>query len=92
MALGKKASHRLHHQYLLFASSDVHHVEQGLLEGIGLLGWMRAQPVFEKIKQQVVVACHPRMMKDIRAAALLCSPPLAILSVSGTLAGLGRNQ
>ena len=91
MVLGKKASHRLHHHYLLFASSDPSHVAQQLLEGIGLVGWARAQLVIEKLDSQVVVACHPKSIRDVQAAALLCAPPLVVRSVSGTLAGLRRN-
>lgn len=92
MALGKKASHRLHHQYVLFESGEPKEVEQGLLEGLGLLGWMRAQLVIEKMGSHVVVACHPKMIRDVRAAAVLCSPSLVIRAVSGTLAGLERKK
>lgn len=90
MALGKKASHRLHHHYVLFEHNEPNQVKKGLLEGLGLLGWMRAQPVFEIVNKRVVVACHPTMVNDMRAAAVLCSPPLVIRAVSGTLAGLER--
>ncbi|MBM3230128.1 hypothetical protein FJZ22_00525 [Candidatus Pacearchaeota archaeon] len=90
MALGRKAVRRLHHQYVLFDSSSQQEIEQRLLEGIGLLGWARAQPVVQEVRGKIVVAIHPTMVQDVRAAALLCSPPLSVLAVSGTLAGLGR--
>jgi hypothetical protein len=83
---------RLHHQHILFAETNAAQVKEGLLQGLGLLGWARAEPVFSTQHAHVVMSCNPRMINEVKAASVLCSPRLTILRISGTLAGLERTQ
>ena len=92
MKLTHPASARINRRYLLLATADSKHVEQAILDYIGILGWAKAAPLFVSTqKKQSILAIDRKALVLVRAACELCSPAIQIVRVSGTLKGLNRN-
>ena len=86
-----KSSQRIQRRYLLLeANKEV--VEKALLEYLGILGWAKAVPVFVSGGKDLILSVSREELSNVRAAFELCSTPIKVRKVSGTLAGLRRRR
>lgn len=87
------SSLRTKKRYILFSSGDKGAIEKIILDGIGVLGWAKARPVFvEQFKKnsdmKIILAVDRKYLNDVRAAFAIADTEIKILRVSGTLKGL----
>jgi len=77
-------------RYLIFSSGDNYAIEKIILDGIGVLGWAKAKPVFlENFKKSQnvgsILAVDRKYLNDVRAAFAIADTDIKIIRVSGTL-------
>jgi RNase P/RNase MRP subunit POP5 len=90
MKLKTRPSSRIKKRYLLIQGSK-EDVERAILDYLGILGYAKASPMFiqlKKSKDKIVLAIDRKELDDVRAAFELFKG-IKILSVSGTIKGLG---
>lgn len=79
-------------RYIFFSSDDRGAIEKIILDGIGVLGWAKAKPVFveefKKDSRGLILAVDRKYLNDVRAAFAIADTEIKILRVSGTLKGL----
>ena len=84
-------------RYILFSSANREEIEKIILDGIGVLGWAKARPVFvedfknrgeSKGEGKCILAVDRKYLNDVRAAFAVAESEIKILRVSGTLKGL----
>jgi RNase P/RNase MRP subunit POP5 len=86
MKLRQKSSEKIHRRYVLFSGGSKEEMKKVLLEGLGVLGWARASPMFVSEK---VIAVRRESLNDVRACLELMDCRMKIVKVSGTIKGLG---
>jgi RNase P/RNase MRP subunit POP5 len=84
-----KKSDKIVRRHLLVSGTKAE-IEKLILDGIGVLGWAKASPVFTKIKKGLVLSVERKSLNDVRAAFEMSKRKVKILKVSGTLKGLGK--
>lgn len=90
MKLKSKASSRIKKRYLLIQASK-EEIEKAILDYLGILGYAKASPMFiqlKKSKEKIILAIDRKELENVRAAFELVKG-VKILSVSGTIKGLG---
>lgn len=80
-------------RYIFFSSGDKDAIEKIILDGIGVLGWARAKPIFveefeKNSRDGLIIAVDRKYLNDVRAAFAIADTEIKILRVSGTLKGL----
>lgn len=83
--LKQKPCERIHRRYVLFSGGNKEEMKKILLDGLGILGWAKAAPMFVSEK---VVAVRRESLDDVRACLEIMDCRIKILRVSGTLRAL----
>lgn len=83
---------RLNRRHLLLQDARRENVEKAIMEGIGVLGWAKAAPVFLTIgkDKKLVLSVERSSVLNIRASLEIHDKPIKVIRVSGTLKGLGK--
>ena len=92
MKLKIKPSARTKKRYLLIDGKK-DEIEKAILDYIGILGWVRASPIFVRLKDEnkgIILAVNREEINNIRAAFEILPYKIKVLRVSGTLKGLKK--
>ena len=86
MKLKVKPSFRTKRRYILFEGRK-ESVEKAIKDGLGILGWAKASPIFIKNN---ILSISREQVENARAAFELSSENIKIKRVSGTLKGVAK--
>ncbi len=88
MKLKTKPSDKTHRRYLLI-NGNKKDIEAAILEGIGSIGWGKADPIFIKeINGKNILAVERKSVDLIKASFELYNKPILVEKVSGTIKSL----
>ena len=86
-----KPSHREKKRYVLIKGKDANkkHIEEVILEFIGVLGWAEASPqIVKSSKDSVILTINRKSLDKIRASFVMSKKDLQIVKVSGAIKNL----
>ena len=90
MALKINPTAKIKRHYILIEGKK-EDIEKAILEGVGVIGWANAGPLFVGEKDgKVILSVNRKEVDSVRACFELFNGKAKIIRVSGTIRGLGK--